>query len=447
MTVINIAKEVKHMARNKQLNIDDRKDIQNGLDDGKTFTQISKDTGINRSTISKEVKLHSHKYKDVDRRCHYNNCANFDICQIRYLCSFCTKITSTNSNPKCRSCDKCNELCYNFKEAKCKLLDKTPHVCNGCSKRRRCRYMKVLYYANLAQEEKDKNYKESHSGFYVTEEELSYIDELYSGLTKNNGQSIHAITVNNKDKAIRSEKTVYNYVNAGLLSIRPIDLPKAVRYRKRKNNTREHKVDKACRINRTYEDFSNFIEGSNNYVEMDTVEGNKGGKAITTLIFKSCNLQLSFIKEHNSAYETKKVFNYLYETLGKETYERLFYVILTDNGSEFSDPLGIEFDSDGNRRSYVFYCDAKHSEQKGTCEKNHEEIRKIIPKGTSMQEYDQNDINLMMSHINSYVRKKLKDISPYESFSLLYGNDILPKLGITKIPPNEVILKPSLLKK
>jgi hypothetical protein len=52
-----------------------------------------------------------------------------------------------------------------------------------------------------------------------------------------------------------------------------------------------------------------------------------------------------------------------------------------------------------------------------------------------------------MSHINSYSRAKLNDRSPFEVFSFLYGEGILEKLGLRRIPSNEIILKPQLLKK
>ena len=435
------------MARGKHLNLSDRNNIQSCLDKGMSFTQTSNITGLDRSTISKEVKLRKIDYFSGGIGCCHNNCANFTDCRIKNLCTICDKITPTNLNPNCRSCTKCNKLCYNFAKAECDILKKSPHVCNGCSKKRKCRLTKTMYFADVANLNKINNYSESHSGIYATEEEIMLINKVLSKYVKDNGHSIHVVMVNNRDELIRSDKTIYNYVNAGILDVRPIDLPRAVRYRPRKDNSLEHKVDKSCRIGRTYIDFIKFMNGSNQYVEGDSVEGKKGGKCLTTLAFKNINLQLAFIKDNNTAKETQKLFDYLYGTLGRKTYLKLFGVILFDNGSEFSNPLSIEFDKDGNRRSYVFYCDPKHSEQKGSCEKNHEEIRKIIPKGTSMDDFTQDDINLVMSHVNSYIRKKLNDISPYDIFSSVFGNDILPKLGITRIPLEDVILKPSLLKK
>jgi hypothetical protein len=78
---------------------------------------------------------------------------------------------------------------------------------------------------------------------------------------------------------------------------------------------------------------------------------------------------------------------------------------------------------------------------------NHEFIRKIIPKGVSMNHLTQQDIDLMMSHINSYSREKLNGKSPIERFDYLYGEGLAEKLGQTKIQPNDILLKPTLMKK
>jgi IS30 family transposase len=104
-------------------------------------------------------------------------------------------------------------------------------------------------------------------------------------------------------------------------------------------------------------------------------------------------------------------------------------------------------DLQGNRRTNVFYCDPQASYQKGAAENNHTLIRRIIPKGKSLDQLSQDDINLMMNHINSYGRLNLGDKSPYEVFASLYGEDSLRKVGAQLIPPDKVTLRPSLLKK
>ena len=124
----------------------------------------------------------------------------------------------------------------------------------------------------------------------------------------------------------------------------------------------------------------------------------------------------------------------------------------SDNGSEFSNPKKIEyreFGSFGSRylRTRVFYCDAGCPYQKGAIEVNHELIRRVLPKGTSFDNLTQKDVIRMMDHINSYKRKKLNDRSPYETFSFHYGEEVLKLLGCTPVAAEDILLKPSLLKK
>lgn len=171
----------------------------------------------------------------------------------------------------------------------------------------------------------------------------------------------------------------------------------------------------------------------------------------------SCQLEKHFYnaKESQQKYETLlsvasaiEIFDQLKLKLGHDDFIRLLPVILTDNGSEFSDPAPIEMDkSTGEILTQLFYCDPNMSQQKGACENNHEFIRRIIPKGRSMNPYSQEDIDLMMSHINSYLRTELGGKSPYNMFEFRYGKDILDKLNIMRIDPRNVILKPELLTK
>ena len=136
----------------------------------------------------------------------------------------------------------------------------------------------------------------------------------------------------------------------------------------------------------------------------------------------------------------------LYVKLGREQFCKMFQVILTDRGSEFTDPESIEFDEHGKRRTYVFYCDPQRSDQKGGIEVTHEFIRRILPKKTSFKDLTQEKVYLMVNHINSYTRKKLNNRSAHQLFSFFYGEEIAQKLEMKAIPPNEIILKPELLK-
>ena len=137
----------------------------------------------------------------------------------------------------------------------------------------------------------------------------------------------------------------------------------------------------------------------------------------------------------------------VWEVLGKKYFIELFPVILTDNGSEFTNPAAIEFDEENNRRTHLFYCHPSSPFEKGAIENNHEFIRRVLPKGSSFDNLEQKDIQLMLNHINSYGRKKLNNKSPYEALAFLHGEEVLRRFEAELIPPQAIILKPELLQK
>jgi IS30 family transposase len=340
----------------------------------------------------------------------------------------------------------CYNFCPSFTEERCPKLEQPPYVCNGCPDTLRCTLKKKFYSSAHAYHKYKELLSDVRSGISTNPEELERLDQIISPLIKQ-GQSIHHICINHADEIMLDEKTIYNYIGNGLFSTCNLDLPRKVRYRLRKKK-KEVKVDKSCRKGRTYQEFESFMKEHPDLpvVEMDSVEGTKGGKVLMTLHFCQSQLMLAFLRDHNTASSVTSVFDEIYARLDPEKFRELFPVILTDNGSEFSNPGAIEFDSDGNRRTYVFYCDPSAPYQKGSIENNHELIRRVIPKGVTLNSLSQDDINLMMDHINSYGRKKLNNRSPHQSFGFYYGEEVLRKLSINQIPADHVTLIPKLLK-
>lgn len=149
--------------------------------------------------------------------------------------------------------------------------------------------------------------------------------------------------MSNADELMVNEKTAYNYLNAGLSDADKMDCPRIIRMRPRRS-TPKLKIDRHCYEGRTYEDFMRFIADNPDVpvVQMDSVIGNKSGKVLLTMFSRNTNLLLAFLRDHNTARSVLDVFNDLYAMFGRETYCRLFPVILTDRGSEFSNPVPIE---------------------------------------------------------------------------------------------------------
>ena len=137
----------------------------------------------------------------------------------------------------------------------------------------------------------------------------------------------------------------------------------------------------------------------------------------------------------------------LYEALGAELFSTVFTVILTDNGSEFLDPVSLEEnDDDGSLRTRIFFCDPNCSYQKGMLEKNHEYIRYILPKGSSFDSLMPEDVRLMLNHINSASRDSLNAKTPLDAAEFLLPPGFLTALEYGKVQPDEILLKPQLLR-
>lgn len=431
------------IASHNHFSLSDRINIERYLDNAYSFKAIGRELNRDCTTIAKEVKKHiSHKKSGGYGRS-FNNCLHRFDCKHMYLCD-----NPDCKNHYCRFCSKCTSLCKDFKEEKCARLAKPPYVCNGCKELRKCSLEKALYSAAQAHKQYETLRSESRTGITIDELEAKRLDDFISPLIKK-GQSIHHIYSNNADTLMCSEKAIYNYINANIFSARNIDLPRKVRYRPRKKSADLFKVDKACRVGRTYQDFNTYISKNLDtpVVEIDSVEGVKGGKVLLTIHFVESQFMLAFLRDANTSRSVIDIFEKLYCELGADAFTRLFPVILADNGSEFTNPSAIEFDSQGNRRTRIFYCDPSAPYQKGAAENNHEMIRRIVPKGYSFNNCSQGDISMMMNHINSYARKKLNDLTPYQAFCFFYGADILDKLGAVSIPANEVTLKPELFRK
>lgn len=429
----------------KYMTLEDRYTIYQMLNDGVSFKKIADAINKNCTSISREVRNHL-EFKKTGAYSHgFNACIHRKGCPQTSLCSRCTS-TVKNSKKHCSFCSKCNSVCPYFQEEKCKKLEKPPYVCNGCENKRNCTLEKRYYNAIYADKEYRSVLSESRAGISYSESEIRHLDSVISPLIRK-GQSINHICANNKDSLMVSESTIYRLIDYNLFSARNIDLPRKVKYSKRKK-AKDFKVDKLCRQNRTYDDFLKYCKEHPNLpvTQMDTVEGTKGGKVLLTIHFANAEFMIAFLRDSNDSQSVIDVFERLYIELRCDIFMDIMPIILTDNGSEFSNPKAIEYDRQGNQRTRIFYCNASSPGQKGSIEKNHELIRYVLPKGTSFDNLTQEDITLLMDHINSYSRESLGNKCPYEAFEFFYNAEILKALNCHRIPGNEVNLTPSLLK-
>jgi len=433
------------MNKHKHLSENDRYAIMHGLNEKKSFKGIGKEIERDCTTIAKEVRTRRTFKQTGCFGSVFNDCKHRAECTENNLCD-----APPCRNKACKRCTKapCRRLCKSYEKEICQIREQPPYVCNGCDRKNKCSLEKALYVARGAHLEYKSVISESRSGVCADEGEIRRLDSLISPLLMN-GQSIHHILANSPGKVMWSEKTIYKYVDMGLLKAGNLDLRRKVRFRPRKSKHESLKVDRSCHIGRNYDDYKDYVSESPGVrtVQMDTVHGKVGGKCLLTLHFVIAHFMLAFILDACTSDAVNGIFANLRNALGTDLYKSLFQLLLGDRGSEFSNPMPIEFDEAGDRVSRVFYCDPQQSQQKGALERNHEFIRYVIPKGKPMDTFFQQDISLMMDHINSYGREDLNNRTPYHLFEFLYGNDALKKLGVNLISPEKILLRPSLLKR
>lgn len=440
--VVTILKNKLNTVYQKHLTLLNREDIEKLLKAGFKFYQIAENIQKDPTTISKEIR----KYRTEHTPSNFNNKSNFckhkDKCNLKNICN-------SNCHSECRCCGKCNSVCSKYELDVCEKLLKPPYVCNSCNSYAQCRKIKYIYIANVAQKKYELTLASSREGINISEDNLQKLDDLISPLIKQ-GQSIKLIYANHKNEINCSIRCLYNYIEMGLLSVKNIDLPRKVRYKVRNQNQNSKKKDYSYKIGRTYEDFQNMLKENPNahIVEMDTVIGTaETGKVLLTLLFREFNFMIARLLPDKSSKSVKDELDNIEKIIGTELYKRVFKYILTDNGGEFQRPEELETSIDGSKRSSIYYCEPNRSDQKAKVEKNHEYIRYIIPKGTSMDNYIQDDIDLMMSHINSTAREVLNFAIPYDMASIYLGMDSMKKLNLSKIQPDDIILKPYLINK
>ena len=384
------------MTKHKHLTLSDRNDIQLDLERGETFKAIGQSILKDPTTVSKEVKRNR---------------------QVR------------------------ESTCHNLP---CPLLDKATFVCNGCPKRRQnCGYKKIFYLAKQTQKQYEQTLVEAREGTPLNSKTFWDMDKVISDGVKKGQHIYHILKTHNLDV---SSSTVYRHIRKGYLSIAPIDLARAVKFKERRKS-KLPSIPKEAKKCRSYEDFQNYLALNqlDSWLEMDTVQGKMGGKVLLTFNLSFCNFIFARLLDNKTTLEVTKHLYDIKNTLHQadKDFFQLFPVILTDNGGEFARVDDIEMDVRGE--SKLFFCEPNRSDQKGRIEKNHTLIRDILPKGTSFDNLTQEDINLVCSHVNSVKRAALNGKSAYELFAFTYGEEIPKLLGISKIPAEDVCQSSKLL--
>ena len=205
-------------------------------------------------------------------------------------------------------------------------------------------------------------------------------------------------------------KTLYNYVDLGLLPIRNIDLPDKLRRNTKAKKSRENKRNLGASIDERPEIVDLRTEFG--HWEADTVVGKKdeGEPCVLTLVERMTRMCLWVKAENHTAEAIQAALELVMDFFGEQKNE-IFKTITGDNGSEFANLSMFE---DGKLK--VYFTHPYSSWEKGTNECHNKMLRRFIPKGRSISDYTADDICFFADCINGLPRKILGYATPEELF-------------------------------
>lgn len=415
----------------------ERCEIERLLDANASVSEIARALGRSVSSITREIQRNrgDDGYRRSPERL-VRFCVHVRTCQVKGLCKGCW-------NKRCAGCAdvRCTNTCKRYEKDVCERNTAAPYCCNGCPSVPACCRHRYHYSARLAHRLAGTRLAESRTGIDTVSEAFEAMIGTAKPLIKDKGQSIAHVWTTHRHEFPCSERTFYRYVELGLGGMKNLDLPSKCRYLPRKK-----RVPSTFRVpeGHTWSDFRALPEEDLlSVVEIDCVEGAATDtQVLMTMLFKRISFLLVFVLAEHTQERVLGVIDSLEALLG-ERFTSVFPLLLADCGHEFQNWSAIEKDG----RTRLYYCEPRRADQKGSIENCHRQVRRIIPKGASIDGLTRQDAAILASHVNSMPRPALGGAAPIDLARLVLPVELLEGLGLERIKPDEVTLKPSLLNK
>ena len=420
----------------RHLTYDDRCEIQRMLGFSESVSSIAKGLGRSVSSITREIVRNRRDdgYRSTPTSI-VRLCVHVRTCDLKGICALC-------STRRCASCRKvrCTNICPRFVADVCERNTAAPFVCDGCASINGCRLHRYRYDAKLAQRLSDSRLRESRVGIDTTSESFESMISTAKPLITERGQSIAHVWATHRDEFCCSERTFYRYVDAGFGDLKNLDLVAKCRYKPRKGKRPAERF--SVPEGHAYSDYCALPEDERlSAVEIDCVEGVRtDSKVFLTMLHKRTSFLHVFVLDEHTRSCVEEVFDTL-ETLLEGGLSSTFPLVLTDRGHEFQGHERIE----RGGRTRVYYCDPGRADQKGSIENCHRLVRRIVPKGTSIDHLTRRDAAIIASHVNSMPRASLGGASPFDLARHVLPEELLEGLGLEHIAPDDVVLRPSVL--
>ena len=147
---------------------------------------------------------------------------------------------------------------------------------------------------------------------------------------------------------------------------------------------------------------------------MDSVVGLREGKGQTLLVLTERMTRFEYIIRvaDKTAASVVSALDRLFSAVP----HGIFKTITVDNGSEFQDCEGMEYDKNGKQRTEIYYCHPYRSSERGSNERINRIIRRFYPKRTDFSGITQTSCDSVAQWINTLPRKILGYASPLELY-------------------------------
>lgn len=430
MCQINYTTENK---KNKPLNQIEMGKIESMLNECYNATQIAEAIDRDASCIQKEIKNFSTVIK-TNKKC--DICKKYDECKKTGICGNDMLLGHCSS---CKDCKIAVENCEDYEPlVRCEKLKGRKKVCNGCQNYKQCRKAKLVYIAEKAWKQHEKNKMNSVKKMKEIEN-IEYMDALSEKIKHGISPEVALATTENKTGDKISLPTLYLRIDRGLMKCGNMDLRNKLKRATKKDEDEEkekkHNREKHRANGRSYGDLKEEekTQKLDRFAEMDTVEGVKGSKLLMTLINRKTSFLFGIPISNKTQESIIKELDKLELTM-EDKFKLILEKIITDNGCEFLDYEGIEKSAitEGKRIS-IYYADPYASYEKGQIENQHRLIRYFYPKGVDFAKYKDSDIIEKINRINNYPRKNLGWSTPYKEIEKIIGKELLNKLGFYEI--------------
>ena len=208
-------------------------------------------------------------------------------------------------------------------------------------------------------------------------------------------------------------KTLYNYIDLGLLAVINADLPMKLRRNTKQSKVKKHKKTLGKSIAERPSDIDNREEFG--HWEIDTVVGEKSNSdcVLLTIVERKTRNAIIHKIASKTAEAVTEALNNIRNIYGSK-FSKVFKTITCDNGSEFANLSVLEADTDTN----VYFTHPYSSFEKGTNERHNGLIRRFIPKGKRISDYNLHDIAAIEEWMNTLPRRILNYKTPEELFEI-----------------------------